>query len=289
MLLCAVALLGLLEPQTASWSLRARVLDSRGTQVQDLESTDVSLVDNGATLNLDRFEKDERPARVALVIDSSQPMGSAYRMHFIEAAQTFAASLPSSTRLVVWTSGDRPVKAIEDLDLGQDGATREMATALRRIAPSGGNTLLDAMAEAAADLRKAEGDRRILVVLSAEGPGFVNDTRDGILDRVLRTGVEVAGVLIAERGESGGGGEVSSEDYDYVLANATHRTAGLLERPLSVMGATAAMRRVAADLLSTYRLSFHSTASRKFKMSLQVARPVVKVRLSVPQKETPSP
>lgn len=289
MLLCALALLGLLEPQAATWSLRARVLDARGTPVRDLASTDVSLSDNGATLTLDRFEKDERPARVALVIDSSQPMASAYRVHFIEATQAFVASLPSNTRVVVWTSGDRPVKVIEDLDLAQDNATREMATALRRSAPSGGNTLLDAMAEAASDLRKAEGDRRILVVLSAEGPGFVNDTRDGILDRVLKTGVEVAGVLIAERGEGSAGGEVSSEDYDYVLANATTRTAGLLERPLSVMGAAAAMRRVAADLLSTYRLSFHSTANRKFKLSLQVARPAVKVRLSVPQKETPSP
>lgn len=288
MLLCALALAALLDPQAAVWSLRAKVTDSRGTPLRDLAPTDVSLADNGAALTLDRFERDERPARVALVIDSSQPVGSAYRLHFVDAAQAFVASLPSSTRVAVWTTGDRPVKVVEDLDLSQDGATRDMVARLKRVAPMGGNTLLDAMAEAAADLRKAEGDRRILVVLSAEGPGFLNDTRDGIVDRVLETGVEVAGVLVAEGGE-GGGGEVSPDDYDYVLANLTSRTAGLLERPLSVMGATTALRRVATDLLSTYRLSFHSTATRKFKMTLQVARPGVKVRLSVPQKETSSP
>lgn len=288
MLLCALMLAGLLDPQAAVWSLRAKVTDSRGTPVRDLAPTDVSLSDNGAALTLDRFERDERPARVALVIDSSQPLASAYRLQFIDAAQAFVASLPSSTRVAVWTTGDRPFKVVEDLDLSQDGATRDMVSRLKRIAPMGGNTLLDAMAEAAADLQKAEGDRRILVVLSAEGPGFVNDTRDGIVDRVLRTGVEVAGVLIAERGD-GGGGEVSPDDYDYVLANLTSRTAGLLERPLSVMGAATALRRVATDLLSTYRLSFHSAALRKFKMTLQVARPGVKVRLSVPQKETSSP
>lgn len=288
MLLCALAILGFLEPQAAAWSLRATIRDSRGAPVRDLSPTDVSLADNGATLVLDRFERDERAARIALVIDSSQPMGSAYRLQFVDAAQAFVASLPSSTRVVVWTTGDRPVKVVEDVDLSQEGATREMVSRLKRIAPMGGNTLLDAMAEAAADLQKAEGDRRILVVLSAEGPGFLNDTRDGIVDRVLKTGVEVAGVLVPERGE-GSGGEVSSEDYDYVLANLTSRTGGLLERPLSVMGASTALRRVATDLLSTYRLSFHSTASRKFKMTLQVARPGVKVRLSAPQKETSSP
>lgn len=289
MLLCALALSAVLQPQGGPWTLRALVTDSRGTPVRDLEPNDVSLSDNGAAVPLDLFERDERPARVALVIDSSQPMATAYRVHFIEAAQTFIASLPSSTHVSVWTSGDRPDKVIDDIDLAQEGSTKDLVSRLRRVAPTGGNTLLDAMVEASADLQKSEGQRRILVVLSAEGPGFVNDTRDGILERVLKTGVEFAGVLIAERGEATGGGEVSSEDYDYVLSNLSNRTAGRIERPLSVMGATVALRKVAADLLTTYRLSFHSTASRKFKLTLQVARPGVKVRLSVPQKETSPP
>ena len=110
------------------------------------------------------------------------------------------------------------------------------------------------------------------------------------MDRVSKKNVEVAGVLVSETGESSGGGDLSLEDYDYVFGALTERTAGRLERPITVMGARAALLRVASDLRSTYRLSyFQSAGSRRSRIALQVARPSVKVRLSAPRKETSTP
>ena len=284
-----LAALALFQPAMETYSLRAVVADSKGVPVRDLELSDVSLTDNGATAPITRFEKDERPSRVALLIDSSQPFGTAFRLQFKEAAKSFVASLPSNTHVSVWTTGDRPVKVIDDLDLASEGTAREVASRLSLVAPVGGNTVLDAIVEAAQDLQKKEGERNIVVFLTAEGPGFSNDDRQSIVDRVLKTGVEVAGVLIAEKGEATGGGDVSQDEYDYVFAGLTERTGGRLERPLTVMGASSAMLKVAADLRSTYRLAFHSSGGRRPKVALQVARPAVKVRLSTPQKETSSP
>jgi hypothetical protein len=280
---------GLLQPAVETYSLRAVVLDARDTALRELELSDVSLTVGGATASLTRFEKDERPTRVALLIDSSQPMQTAYRLQFNEAAKAFVASLPSNTHLTVWTTGDRPTKVIDDLDVSEDGSAQQVSKTLSRVAAMGGNTVLDAMVEAAEDLKKKEGERSVLVFLTAEGPGFSNDNRQGIADRVRKTGVEVTGVLISERGEATGGGDVSPADYDYVFGTLTDTSGSRLERPLTVMAVSDAMRRVAADLRSTYRVAFHSSGKKPTKIVLQVARPSVKVRLSTPQKETSSP
>jgi len=284
-----LAALLLLQPAVDTYSLRAVVLDAKGAPLRDLETSDVSLTVGGATVSLTRFEKDERPARVALLIDSSQPFQNAYRLQFNEAAKAFVASLPSNTRLSVWTTGDRPTKVVDDLDVSEDGSAQQVSRTLSLLAPMGGNTILDAMVEAAEDLKKKEGERYVLVFLSGQGPGFSNDNRQGLVDRVFRTGVEVMGTLIAEHGEGVGGGDVEPADYDYVFGNLAERTGGRLERPMTVMAASPAMVKVAADLRSTYRLAFHFSGKRLSKVALQVARPSVKVRLSTPRKETSSP
>ena len=289
MILWLLSALGFLPPAVETYSLRAVVSDVKGAPLRDLELSDVSLSDGGLTVPITRFEKDERPTRLALLVDSSRPLATAFRVQFIDAAKAFVASLPSNTRVSLWTTGDRPVKVIDDLDLSGEDTAREVVNRLSRVAPTGGNTVLDAVAEAARDLQKKEGERNVVVVLTAVGPGFSNDDRQSLVDRVMKTGVEVAGVVISERGDPTGGGDVSPDEYDYVFGALTERTGGRLERPLTVMGASAAMLKVAADLRSTYRLAFHSSGGRRPKVTLQVARPSVKVRLSTPQKETSSP
>ena len=284
-----LAVLALVQPPVEVYSLRAVVLNSKDAPLRDLETSDVSLTVGGATVALTRFEKDERPARVALLIDSSQPLQTAYRQQFNEAAKAFIASLPSNTRLSVWTTGDRPARVIDDLDVSEDGSAQQVAKTLMGTATMGGNTILDAMVEAAEDLKKKEGERSIVVFLTGQGPGFANDNRQGIVDRVLKTGVEVTGVVISERGEATSGGDVPPEEYDYVFGSLAEHTGGRLERPLTVMASSTALLRVAADLRSTYRVAFHSSGKRPGKIALQVARPSVKVRLSTPQKETSSP
>jgi len=288
-ILWLLAALSFQQPAPETYSLRAVVSDAKDAPVRDLEISDVSLTVGGATVPLTRFEKDERPTNIALLIDSSQPMQNAFRLQFNEAAKAFVASLPNNTRLTVWTTGDRPTKVIDDLDVSEEGSAAQVAKTLSRAATVGGNTVLDAVVEAAEALKKKEGERKVLVFLTAEGAGFSSDNRQGIVDRVKKTGVEITGVLIAESGDATGGGDVPQEEYDYVFGSLTEGGGGRLERPLTVMSASASLLRVAADLRSTYRVAFHSSGKKPSRVVLQVARPAVKVRLSTPQKETSSP
>ena len=283
------SLLALFQTGAELHSLRAVVADSKGAPIRDLTTSDVSLLRGGATVTIERFEKDERPLDLALLIDSSEPASTHYRLQIVDAAKAFIASLPSNTRISVWTTGDRPSKIVDKADLAEGATGREISSKLERVFPTGGNTILDALVEASADLVKAEGERRIIAFISCEGTGFANDSRESVVDRVRKTGVEVMGALIAE-GRDSSGGDVSSQDYDYVFAALAESTGGRLERPLSSMAARVAMARVAADLRSTYRLAYFQTeGARQSRVALEVARPAVKVRLSAPRKETSSP
>ena len=101
-----------------------------------------------------------------------------------------------------------------------------------------------------------------MVFLTGDGPGFSNDERQRLVDRVMN-GVEVMGTVISDRGEATAGGEVSRDDYDYVFSSLADRTGGRLERALSVMAAGTSTMRVAADLRSTYRVAFHWSGARR--------------------------
>ena len=284
-------LLAALFVQTAAsdvYRLRAVVHDAKGVPVRDLDPTDVSLQMGGQAVPIERFELDERPLHVALVVDSSQPIASHYRLQLIDAARTFVGSLPEGTKLSVWTTGDRPTRILESTKV-EEGITATVMSRLERVIPMGGNTILDALVEVSKE-RSTEGGRPVLVFISCEGPGFANDAREIVVDQVMKTGVEVMGVLASERGESSGGGDVAPQDYDYVFGSLTERTGGRLERSVSSMGARTAIAKVAADLRSTYRLSyFQASGAKRSRATLDVARPSVKVRLSEPRKETSSP
>ena len=66
--------------------------------------------------------RDQRPLDLALVVDTSQPMASLYRLNVLEPVVQFLGHLPEGTQFVVWTTGDRPTKAV---DYGDDPAVAE--------------------------------------------------------------------------------------------------------------------------------------------------------------------
>jgi hypothetical protein len=129
----------------------------------------VALVENGVHRDIASFARDSRPLTLAILVDSSAAVGSAYRLNLVEAVVGLVARLPEGTRYSIWTTGDRPTKVVDYTeDRGAAGA------ALRRVAPQGGNYTLDALVEASSDLQKLakEGDRTAVVAVTGLGPEF---------------------------------------------------------------------------------------------------------------------
>jgi VWFA-related protein len=285
-LAAAVLLLASASPVAADdepRSLTVTVTDEKGAPVDGLVAQDVAVLENGAARTLTRVERDERPLRLAVLVDTSEPMGDHYRLQIVDPLLRFLGRLPKGTEFAVWTTGDRPNKVV-DYGEGMTAASK----ALRRIFPTGGNTLLDALVEASKDLQSKEAARSAIVVVTGIGVGFTNYSKEQVVDIVRPIG---ATVLAAEIEESGAAasrsqGEVSRTDYDYTLANLADATGGRRDILLSAMGAGRTLDSFAGELASQYRLTYEGVPGLKDKdrkVEVKVARPGAKVRIGTPR------
>ncbi len=248
------------------------VTDAKGQPVTGLSLRDVAVIENGVARDVARFELDERPLAVALLVDTSEAMSSALRLHLVAAVSAFLGALPPDARYALWRTGDRPEKIVDYTD------DRETAVnALKRTFPQGGNTVLDALVEASRDLKKQEGARSAVVVLTGMGQEFSNRTRYRVVEEAHDNADVFSSLAIDE-------GDASFEmrtSYEYALTRLATHSGGLHERTLSSMGASAGLRKLAADLRAHYRLSYVTEPGlAQRRIEVQVARPRAKVRVA---------
>jgi VWFA-related protein len=283
-LAAALLLLAAPSPSPAGGEVRTvtvSVTDEKGQPAESLAPEEVALLENGVTRIVTRVEKDRRPLRLAVVVDTSEPMGQFFRLQLVEPVLRFLGRLPEGTQFALWTTGDRPNKVV---DYG-DGPTAA-AKALRRVFPTGGNTLFDALVEASRDLQSKEAGRSAIVVVTGTGVGFANYSREQVVDIVRPSGATVWAAEIEENAFAAGrgAGEVSQTDYDYVVTNLAEGTGGRREVLLSAMGAGKVLDAFAGELSSQYRLTFETVPGLKDrKVEVKVARPGARVRIGIPR------
>lgn len=274
----AAFLLGQAAPTTAPGTevraLTVTLLDNKDQEVTDVSASDVALLENGVSRDIVSFKPDRRPLSVAVLVDTSAAVGSSYRLNVVEAVVGLIARLPEGSRYALWTTGDRPTKVRDFTD--DRGAA---ATALRMVAPMGGNYMLDAFDEASRDLKKGsrEGDRTAVVAVSFMGPEFSSvdkfraaEVAQGNADLFLSIQVE----------EAEGAERVMLTDVSYVMDRVAHATGGRFDNILSPMGLDGALRKASAHLRSAYRLLYATVPDlKKRDLDLRVARKDTKVLL----------
>jgi len=259
------------------------VTDEKGGPVTGLRPEEVAVLENGVARDVSRLEPETRPLTVAVIVDSSEPIASFYRLSIVDAVVRFLRRLPEGTRYALWTTGDRPTKVVDFTD----DVTRA-GPALKRTFPRGGNTVLDAIVEASEDLKLREGQRTAVVVVSGNGLGFTNYDRFQVVERALKNAHTFMTVSFQE-GEAPGDpalgqndemGRVGRADYDFVLGTLADRSGGLREVPLSAMGVDRSLEKIAAALGGQYRITYGTLPDLKDrKVEVKVARPGVKVSL----------
>ena len=252
------------------------ITDSKGSAVRGLVPEEAAVMENGVARSVTRLEEDRRPLTVAVIVDSSAPMATFYRLHLVEPIVQLLNQLPEGSRFAVWTTGDRPQKIA---DWSDDVAAASRA--LQRVAPQGGNTVIDAIVEASADLRQKESERSAIVVVSGVGIGFSNFERRQAVEKAQAGGATFMVVQFEETGEpsQASGEAVTRLDYDYVFDNVTRQSGGLREITMSAMGVPRALEKVVQALKAPYRLSYTTVPDLKErKIEVRVARPGVKVR-----------
>jgi VWFA-related protein len=246
-------------------------LDDKGAPVDGLGPDEVAVLEDGVAREVAKVEADHRPLALALLVDSSEAIGSSYRLELVEALSHFLQKLPEQTQFSVWTTGDRPRKLVDF----SDDVPAALA-ALKRVFPQGGNTLLDAIVEASRDLKKKEGERSAVVVVTGLGPDFSSRDQHRAVDDALGN----ATWFMAVEFEEGPTDFETRTRYDFTLGTLTEKTGGVYERMLSTMGAAAALEKVSSALRSSYRVRYATVGgAHPRKLEVTVARPGVRVLL----------
>ncbi len=257
-------------PGTEVRALTVTFLDQRGNEVDDLGPADVALSENGIAREITSFKPDRRPLSLAVIVDSSLAVGSAYRLQVVEAVDGLITRLPEGTRYAVWTSGDRPTKVVDFTDDPQAGGQ-----ALRRVAPQGANYMLDALVEAASDLKKLarEGDRRAVVAVTFTGPEFSYRDKYRSLDEAQKGAELFLSVQV----------DAADADFDtrtnlgYTLEGLATASGGRYQVILSAMGLDQALRKASTMLRAGYRIAYATVPDlKRRKLELTVARPKTK-------------
>lgn len=267
-------------PGIEARSLTVTVTDEKGAAVEGLARDDVVVVENGVARDLTVLKRDARPLTLVLIVDSSAAVEASFRLNLVDEIAGFLRQLPEGSRYSLWTTGDRPTRR---LDFTDDLAAA--APALRKVFPQGGNTVLDALVEAAADLKQKEGARTAVVVVTAVGPEFSSRDRYQVVSQAEGN----AGAFMAVQFEEGATSFENRSGQEYVLQALTSRTGGLYERPLSSLAAGSVLKKVAAEFRGQYRLGYATVSGLKDRrLEVRVARPGARVRLG-PSAPDPTP
>lgn len=142
------------------------VTDKKDVPLTDLEADELEVKENGQSRPIQVAELDKRPLAVALVVDNNSDLSTSFMQSVVPAAVAVVNALPPGTPIDVWTTGDRPsqiVKAVSD--------PAAAAAALKGIAATGINALLNTVAEASQKLPADDGHRTAVIVLTSGSLG----------------------------------------------------------------------------------------------------------------------
>jgi VWFA-related protein len=290
-----LALLTAAGPLAAAADTRSVALvvtDASGAFVPDVRAEEVRVLENGEPREILVFERDERSLAVVLVLDTSTGAARAFRASSFDAVWSFVSRLPGGSRCTLWATGDRPRK-IGPLEGERPAVDKKVAQA---FGLDGGNTLLDALAEAAEALARESGRRHALVAVSGAGAGHTTLSPGDVSSQVRKAGARVLGVMY-RGGESAAAGSlagldaprdlanltiVGPSDHERVLSGLAQGSGGRFEWVPTVMGVDRALDSMAADLGGQYRLRYAAAETKgPRRVEVRLARSGVHWRVAV--------
>jgi Ca-activated chloride channel family protein len=190
------------------------------------------------------------PLTVALVVDDSQAMQPAVQM-IREAMDEFLKALDGKAEIALVTFGDRPTILVDyttDQKKLQDGAKRVFPRS-----DAGGN-LLDTLVEVSKGMQKRKPARPIIAVLMMDNAiEFSNRYYEQVLEEINKAGATLHVVALGQPSTN-----LSDEvrNRNQVIAVGTERTGGRRDNVLALTAAAPAMKKVAAELLNQYVVTY---------------------------------
>jgi len=260
--------------QTEERSIYTSVLDDEGAPVRALARNDFVIRENGVEREILDVKRATDPLQIALLVDTSE----AIRPHVNDlrlALRTFLRSVNGADEVALYEFGERTTLLA---DFSRD-LTKHQAAAGRLFArPGTGAYLLDAIVEASRALRRREGLRPVIVVISTEGAEFSDRHHRMVLDELRKTGATLHSFVLDEPATPLF--DDAAWEREFTLAKGTRSTGGRRENLLTGMALTDRLRDLASELRNQYQVVYSRPEALipPDRVEVSVTRPGLTVR-----------
>ena len=274
--LCAVVLLGSssIRAQSEEWTVYTSVVDQNGAPVMGLTASDFVVRENGMAREIVRVSPATDSLQVAVLIDNSQEV----RNDLIDLRQGlrgFVNQLDRRHEVALIGFGGPPTVLVDytrDLKRLETGISRLFAR------PGTGSYLLTAIIETSRTLRQRRELRRVMVVITTQGPEFSEISYQTVLEYVRDSGAPLHSFVLRREGVSPT--DPAAQEVELTLAVGTRMTGGRREELLTSMAMTSRFESLAAELNHQYQVAYArpKTLIPPKTIDVGVKRPEVTVR-----------
>jgi Ca-activated chloride channel family protein len=164
----------------------ATVTDARGKYVPNLLQEDFTLEEDGKKQEISHFSQDKNvPVSVGILLDTSASMDRKIRTA-VEAVDRFIRRIHPDDEIFFMTFSGEPILR-QDFTDDRD----KLSQSLRRIFPTGGTALYDAVAESVTKIHSSRHDKRAILVIT-DGQDTASTAKlDEVLQSIRRSDVLV--------------------------------------------------------------------------------------------------
>lgn len=248
-----VLAVGSAPPVGAQAGARERTLfvtavDSRGEPVEGLGPTDFIITEDERRREVLRVSRAAEPMDIAVLVDNSAAAERAV-LSLRDGVKAFVGALAGDNQIAIIGLADRPTILV---DYTSNRARLEEAAGRLFAMGSSGMTLLDAITETSAGLRRREATRAVIVPVITNGVEFTNRYARDVIRSVQEAGASLHAIVIGVLDFD----TVEERERALVMDEGTEQTGGEHVTLLTDMAVEQALARLARQLSSQYKVVY---------------------------------
>jgi len=241
------------RPLLAQAGLRERTifvsaLTSRGEPVDGLGPSDFVVTEDGRRREILRVSPASDPIDIALLVDNSAASPQALP-RFRNAVRQFVNQMQVGNQIALIALAERPTIFV-DYTSSQERLNQGIGR-LNDVIGSG-MTLLDALVDVSAGLRRREAPRAVIVVVMTNGIEFSNRSGREVVAAMTAAGAALHAFVVGHLS----GATTEDRERAIVLDSGTSGTGGQYVTLLADMGIERALETLARELSSQYKVVY---------------------------------